>query len=110
MLTNDYFTWLPFVIVASIVVIVATIVMIISGSYWFRQAAWVVFCIIGITMVVSLVTIFPFDFSVIPNDRVANAAPTVVTAILILAAVFYGTAGLVLFVRLMRDRAKQETA
>jgi hypothetical protein len=109
MLTSDYFTWLPFVITASILVIVATIVMIISGSYWFRQAAWVVFCIIGITMVVSLATIFPFDFSVIPNARAANAAPTVVTVVLILAAVFYGIAGLALFLRIRRDRAKQQT-
>jgi hypothetical protein len=83
--------------------------MIIAGSHWFRQAAWVVFCIIGITMMVSLVTIFPFDFSVIPNDRVANAAPKVVTVLLVLAAVFYGIAGLALFRRLRKEMAKQET-
>ena len=41
MLSDDYFTWLPFVITASILVILASIVMIIWDSRWFRQAAWV---------------------------------------------------------------------
>jgi hypothetical protein len=67
MLTNDYFTWLPFPITASILVIVASIVMIVYDSEWFRQAAWIAFCLIGIAVTVSLLFIFPFDFSVLPN-------------------------------------------
>jgi len=55
LLTDDYFTWLPFPITASILVIVASIVMIIFDNYWFRQAAWIAFCIIGIVVAVSLV-------------------------------------------------------
>jgi hypothetical protein len=108
MLTNDYFTWLPFPITASILVIVATIVMIISGSYWFRQAAWVIFCLIGIAVTVSLVSIFPFDFSAIPNATAADVVPTVVTVLLILMAVFYGIAAVVLFVGLIRHMVKQD--
>jgi hypothetical protein len=102
MLTDDYFTWLPVVIAASILVIVASLVMIVYHSYWFRQAAWVVFSIIGITVTVSLVTIFPFDFSVIPNATAVDVVPRVVTVILILMAVFYGITALVLFVRLRK--------
>jgi hypothetical protein len=109
MLTDDYFTWLPFPITASIVVIVASIVMIISGSYWFRQAAWVVFCLLGIAVTVSLVSIFPFDFSVIPNATAADVVPTVVTVVLILMAVFYATCAIVLFARLRRYTASQDT-
>jgi hypothetical protein len=67
MLTDDYFTWLPFPITASILVIVALTAMVIYDRYWLRQAAWAVFSILGIAVVVSLVFIFPFDFSVIPN-------------------------------------------
>ena len=110
MLTDDYFTWLPFVITASILVILASIVMIIGDNRWFRQAAWVGFCLIGITVVVSLLFIFPFDFSVIPNATAVDVVPTVVTVVLILQAVFYGVAGLVLVVRLRRRTDKQETS
>jgi hypothetical protein len=109
MLTEGYFTWLPFPITASILVIVACIIMIVTGSYWFRQAAWVVFCIIGVTVTVSLLLIFPFDFSVIPNAAAVEIVPTAVTVFLILWAAMYAVAGSVLFVRLRRDRAKQES-
>ena len=106
MLTDDYFTWLPIPITASILVIVANIVMIIYDRYWFRQTAWIIFCIIGITVAVSLVSIFPFDFSVIPNATAVDVVPIVVTVFFILLAVFYGITALVLFVKLRRYTVK----
>ena len=109
MLTDGYFTWLPFPIAASIIVIVASIVMIIYDRYWFRQAAWVAFCLIGITMVVSLVTMFPFDFTVIPGATAADVVLKVATVFLILMAVFYGISAVVLFVRLRKHLATVET-
>jgi hypothetical protein len=109
MLTDDYFIWLPIPITASILVIIANIVMIIYDRYWFRQAAWIIFSIIGIAVTVSLVSIFPFDFSVIPNATAVDVVPTVVTVFLILMAVFYGISALVLFIKLRRYIAKQET-
>ena len=106
MLTDDYFTWLPFPITASILVIVASIVMIISGSYWFRQIAWIIFSIIGITVTVSLVSIFPFDFSVIPNATAVDVVPIIVTVFFSLMAVFYGTVALVQSAKLIREYRK----
>ena len=95
MLTDDYFTWLPFPITASILVIVATTIMIFYNRYWFRQAGWIMFSLIGITMVISLLSIFPFDFSVIPNATAAELVPKWVTAFLVFMAVFYGISALV---------------
>jgi hypothetical protein len=105
MLTDAYFTWLPFPITASILVIVASIVMIIWDSYWFRQAAWVGFCLIGIAVVVALVTIFPFDFSVLPNATAVEVVPKAVTVFLILHVTFHGIAAVVLFLRLRKRMA-----
>ena len=105
LLTDDYFTWLPFPIVASILVIVATIVMIIYHRYWFRQAAWIAFCIIGITVTLSLLIIFPFDFSVIPNATAVDVVPKALTVFLILWALMYAVAAVVLFVQLRRHAA-----
>ncbi len=109
MLTDDYFIWLPIPITASILVIVAYIVMIIYDRYWFRQTAWIIFCIIGIAVVVSLVSIFPFDFSVIPNATAVDVVPIVVTVFFILLAVFYGIVALVQFIKLKNYTVKQET-
>ena len=109
MLTDDYFIWLPIPITASILVIVANIVMIIYDRYWFRQTAWIIFSIFGIAINVSLVSIFPFDFSVIPNATAVDAVPIWVTVFLILMAVFYGITALVLFVKLRRRASKQDS-
>ncbi len=109
MLTDDYFIWLPIPITASILVIVASIAMIIYSKYWFRQAAWMIFCIIGIAVAVSLVSIFPFDFSVIPNATAVDVVPIVVTVFFILLAVFYGITTIVMFVKFRSHVAKQET-
>ena len=110
LLTDDYFTWLPIPIIASIIVIVATTVTIIYDSYWFRQVVWMMFNVIGIVVVVSLLTIFPFDFSVIPNATAADVAPTLLTAFLIFMAVFYGTTALIPLVKLQRYAARQQTS
>ena len=99
MLTDDYFTWLPCPITASILVIVATTVMIFYNRTWFRQTAWTMFCIFGIAVTLSLVSIFPFDFSVIPNATAVDVVPELVTVFLILMAIFYGISAIVMFTK-----------
>ncbi len=108
MLTDDYFIWLPIMITASILVIVASITMIIYAKYQFRKTTEIVFSIIGIAVAVSLVSIFPFDFSVIPNATAIDVVPIVMTVFFILLAVFYGITALVMFVRFRSHVAKQE--
>ena len=103
MLTDDYFIWLPIMITASIIVIIASIAMIIYDNYRFRMTIQIIFNIIGIAVAVSLVSIFPFDFSVIPNATAIDVVPIVVTVFLILMAVVYGVTALVLFVKLIRS-------
>ena len=109
MLTDEYFIWLPIMITASILVIVASIAMIIYDNYRFSRTIQIIFNIIGIAVAVSLVSIFPFDFSVIPNDTAVDVVPIVVTVFFILLAVFYAITALVMFVKLRSHVAKQET-
>jgi hypothetical protein len=107
-LNDDYFTWLPFVVAGSILVIVASLVVIIYNRDWFRQVVWIGFAIIGITVVVSLLVIFPFDFGVLPNPA-AGIAPNIVTAFFAFMAVFYAATAIVLSVRFVKQMSKQET-
>ena len=109
MLTDGYFTWLIFPIGASILVIVASTVMILYDRYWFRQAAWIAFCLSGIAVVLSLLSIFPFDFSVIPNATAVQIVPIVVRVLLLLMAVFYAICAIVLSVQLRREMSKRES-
>jgi hypothetical protein len=103
MLTDDYFIWLPFPIAASIAAIVAYTIMIFYDKYRFRMAAQIIVTVFGIAVAVSLVSIFPFDFSVIPNATAVDVVPIVVTVFFILLAVVYGVTALVLSVKLIRS-------
>jgi len=109
MLTDEYFIWLPIAITASILAIVAFTVMIFYDNYRFRMTAEIIVLITGIAVAVSLVSIFPFDFSVIPNATAVDVVPIAVRVFFILLAVFYGVTALVLFVKLRRYIVKQET-
>ncbi len=109
MLTNDYFTWLPIAITASILAIVAFTVMIFYDNHRFRMTAEIIVVITGVVVAVSLVSIFPFDFSVIPNATAVDVVPIVVRVFFILLAVFYGIVALAQFIKLRRYIAKQET-
>lgn len=109
-LTDAYFAWLPIPIVASIVAIAAYTAMIFYDRFWFRTIAQVVVHIFGIAVVVSLLSIFPFDFSVIPNPTAADVVPKLVTAFLLLMAVVYVVTAMVLLARLVRRYAVKREA
>ncbi len=109
MLTSNYFTWLPIVITASIIAIVAYTVMIFYDHYRFRLTAEIIVIISGIAVAASLVSIFPFDFSVIPNATAVDVVPIVVRVFFILLTIFYGVTALAMFIKLRRYIARQES-
>ena len=108
MLTDEYFTWLPIMITGSMIVIITSIIMMVHNNYRFRRSAEIGFNIIGIIISVSLVSIYPFDFSVIPNATAVDVVPIAVTVFFILLPVFYAITALVMFVRLRKHIAKQD--
>jgi hypothetical protein len=73
------------------------------------MTAEIIVIISGVAVATSLVSIFPFDFSVIPNATAVDVVPIVVRVFFILLAVFYGATALVMFVKLGRYTARQET-
>jgi hypothetical protein len=107
MLTEDYFTWVPIMITASVIVIIASVAMMFYDNYRFRQTTEISFSLIGIVVSVSLVSIFPFDFSVIPNAATAQAVPIWVTVFFILLPVFYGVTATVMFIKFRKRLAAQ---
>jgi len=108
MLTDDYFIWLPIMITGSVIVIVTSIAMIAYKNYRFRKTAEISFNIIGVIISVSLVCIFPFDFSVIPNATAVNVVPIAVRIFFILLPVFYFVTGIIMYLRLKKKLAVQD--
>ena len=106
MLTSDYFTWLPILITALVVSVAANIFLIIYDKYWLREIIQITLSVIGVVVVANLVSIFPFDFSVIPNATAADIVPVVVTIVLIITAVGLGVGALVRFIKLIAGVAR----
>jgi uncharacterized membrane protein len=107
LLTSDYFTWLPILITALVISITANIIMIVYDRYWLREIIQIILPAIGVVVVANLVSIFPFDFSVIPNATAGDIVPVVVTIVLIIIAVGLGVGALVRFIKLIVSVAKQ---
>ncbi|MFC1964789.1 DUF4870 domain-containing protein [Chloroflexota bacterium] len=107
MLTNDYFVWLYILVTALVISIAANIIMIIYDRYWFREIIQIILAVIGVVVVANLVSIFPFDFSVIPNATAVDIVPVVVTIVLIIIAVGLAVGALVRFIKLIVNVAKQ---
>jgi len=101
LLTGDYFTFLPVLVTALVITIAAYVVMIIHDNYWLHEVIHITLAGIGVAVIVNLLAIFPFDFGVIPDPRIAAIMPGIVTAALVVVAVALGISALVRFIRLM---------
>jgi hypothetical protein len=62
MLTENFMAWLPIFNVSMIVSILGSIILIINDSFYFKNITNIVMNIFGISSVVTLLTLFPFDF------------------------------------------------
>jgi hypothetical protein len=63
MLTENFGAWLPIFNVSMAVSIIGSIVLIINDSFYINNVANIVMNIFGISSVVTLLTLFPFDFT-----------------------------------------------
>ena len=106
LLTGDYFVWLPILITALVISVAANIILITYDRYWFREIIQIILSIIGVVVVANLLSIFPFDFSKIPNATAADIVPVAVTIVLIIIAVGLGVGALVRFIKLITNAVK----
>jgi len=106
-LTGDYFTWLPILITASVISVVANILLIIYDRYWLRESIQIILTVISVVVVVNLLSIFPFDFSVISNATAVDILPVTVTIVLVIIAVVLGVGALVRSIKLIVSIARQ---
>ncbi len=108
MLTSDFLLWMPVLITSLSICIVANIILIVYDRYWFREAVQILLELIGMAVVIYLIVIFPFDFSVIPSVVPAEILPTVTKAILIFVAVAFGVSALVRFIKMVLNIENRE--
>ena len=100
-LTSDFERWLPIAIAALLASIIVNIILMIYDGYFFRQMLHLVMDMFSMASVITLLVIFPFDFSVLPGNDLANLLNPIITAILVLIAVAIGIAILVKFIKVV---------
>ncbi|MFC1871315.1 DUF4870 domain-containing protein [Chloroflexota bacterium] len=105
LLTADYNAWLPIINVALVFSLLGHILIIIVDSYLLRETTLIILNLFVLAAVSSLLSIFPFNFSVIPNNALADISPVMVTIALVVIVIGLGIATLVNFIRLIVSAA-----
>ncbi len=107
--TSEIGLWLPILTTTLVISIIGHIVLIAVDRKFLRQAIHIIIDGFAMATVITLVTVFPFDFDVIPST-VATAATNIgVTVVLICIAVGLGISVLVRLIKLLVDLAKAAT-
>jgi len=110
--TDNISLWLPVLTATLIISIIGHIIMIILDRYILREMIHIVINAFSLWTILTLLTVFPFDFSVIPNPAAAEATYLGVRIFLIFISVGVGIAILVrvikLIVNLVRGTASYE--
>ena len=108
--TEDINLWLPVLTTALILTILGHIILIIFDSYTLREIVLIILDALGLTVVLTLLSVFPFDFSVIPNTTAADVAYSGVKILLILNSIGIGIGILVRLIKLIVHTARQVTS
>jgi uncharacterized membrane protein len=99
--TEDVNLWLPILTTTLIMTIIGHIILIILDRYILREVIHIVINAFALWTVTTLLSVFPFDFSVIPDPAAADATYLGVRIFLIFISVGIGIAILVSVIRLI---------
>jgi uncharacterized membrane protein len=104
--TSDISLWLPILNTALVITIISHIVMIVIDRKLLRQALSVIMDGFALATIITLLVIWPFDFSVIPNHGVETGVNLGVSITLIIISVGIGIGLLVRFINLLVSSTK----
>ncbi|MFC1786908.1 DUF4870 domain-containing protein [Halobacteriota archaeon] len=107
--TADISLWLPILNTTLIITIMCNIVLIILDKYILREVLQIVIDSFGLATVATLLSVFPFDFSVMPNTAIAGSVHFGVTIALIFISFGIGIGILVRLIKLIVNMARGVT-
>ena len=99
--TEDVNLWLPILTTTLIITIIGHIILIILDKYILREMVHIVINVFSLWTVLTLLSVFPFDFSVLPSTSAADATYLGVRIFLIFISVVIGIALLVRVIKLI---------
>ena len=99
--TEDINLWLPVLTATLVITIIGHIILIILDWYILREMIHIVINAFSLWTVLTLLSVFPFDFGVIPNPAAVDATYLGVKVFLIFISVVTGIAILVRVIKLI---------
>ena len=99
-LTGEFSSCLPLLTVALVLSILGHAVLIAIDKYILREATLIVLDLLGIAVIISLLSIFPFDFSALPNSALAAGVELGIRITLGIIAFAIGIGVIVRFIKL----------
>jgi uncharacterized membrane protein len=104
--TNAISQWLPILTAALIVSIIGHLILIFFDRYALRQLIHIVMDAFGLATVATLLTVFPFDFYVIPDAGAAAGTQIGVTVMLVIIIIGMSIGILVRIIKLIINLLK----
>ncbi len=108
--TEDINLWLPILTTTLAISIIGHIVLIIWDRYILRESVHIVIDTFGLATVITLLAVFPFDFSVIPITTIADGVHVGVTVALICISIGIGIGILVRLIKLIVNLVRGVTS
>ncbi len=108
--TEDINLWLPILTTTLILTIIGHIILIIFDRYTLREIVFIILNAFGLATVLTLLSVYPFDFSIIPNTTAADATYSGVIILLIIISIGIAISMLVRFIKLIIHTVKQSTS
>jgi uncharacterized membrane protein len=99
--TSDINLWLPILNTALAIAIIGHIIKMIVDKNLLNQAIHIIIDGFGMAAVITLLVVFPFDFSVIPNEAAAAGTDLGVHIVLICISIGYGISLVVRVIKLL---------
>jgi uncharacterized membrane protein len=104
--TDDIHLWLPILTATLIISIIGHIIFIAYDRYALRQVIHIIIAAFSLATVVTLLSVFPFDFNAIPNTAGAAGTQIGVTVVLIFIAIGISISIVVRIVKLIVNLLK----
>lgn len=104
--TSSFVAWLPILTISLIVSIIGNTILIINDSFYVSNITNIVMNIFGIASVSTLLSLFPFDFSILPDINLNGILIPIITIALILIIIGLGIGIFVRFIKIVVKAAK----
>ncbi len=105
-LTEAFNAWLPILTITLTLSIIGHVFLIIFDRYVLRETGLIILNLFGIAVVLTLWSIYPFDFANIPNTTAVAILPVIVSIVLIGITIGFIIGTIVSFIKLIVDIAK----